>query len=61
MARVKANPLLPGCIAQQAVGGLQGTFLPLIWFGLGFLPHIYFYLSSSAISSYNEFYNLILV
>lgn len=34
----KENPLFSGCIAQLATGSLQGTFLPLIWFGLGFLP-----------------------
>lgn len=38
MTRDKENPLFSGCIAQLTIHSLQGTFLPLIWFGLGFLP-----------------------
>lgn len=38
MPRDKENPLFSGCIAQLTIHSLQGTFLPLIWFGLGFLP-----------------------
>lgn len=42
MTRGKENPLFSDCIAQLTIGSLQGIFLPLIWFGLGFLPSNHF-------------------